>query len=1110
MNIVIPISILVFVLLSGCNVSIEDDAVTVTGLPPIIDSLQTSYLSATTVTVTFNTNENATSEINYADSNYYIANSAYNLTEQVAGYTTAHNITLSNLSPSTTYYYEIVTQDVDSNTTTLGSQSFTTLAPDSATLVISNPTPAQSSVLPAGTTSAVFGVTTNKLADCRYSALASTAFDNMSNVFSSTGMSVHSSTLNGLVSGNTYTYYVRCRDALDNATTSDFPITFSIASGNVTNRPPVLDLIQDIVVTEGDTVTFSPTATDPDIGDSLTYTYSGWMTSSTYTTQSGDAGNHSVTVTVDDGNGGTDSQSVSVQVLATTADITPPLRSSGKPTGTLALGTTETILSLSTDEDSTCKYSDTANTDYAAMPNDFMITGGTTHSTLVSGLANDTTYAYYFRCQDTSGNANNDDHRIRFRVAAETKSFMQAIQDGEAAPVMINGQAWTFRTPPPPPSERTVRTDHPRLVLTPDNLPGIRQKLNDPVYTSLMTAITYRADAGGMLENAFLYQISGDSTRGEAAKQALLNYTGSYGKSIMRGHDSMSDKLGPVLVFDWIWDLLNASEKAQIFANVKDNFNYDHHIVDPIIQANNNGPKTYPWYWNDVYKGFPELYLPALAFAIANEGIDDAWADEVISWAYDEDEPKVLGPYGLNRGSGFLDVLMSVSLETGGTSQLGVDYFGYWVEVVHAVSFWETATGQSIWDRVPLLTQNPRAMLTGRDGVSTPDGVIAGKIGLDPNYRTTSALEYITGVAQGDTAALAKYAVEFYDQSNFNEVYRAILGDMRTTAKSPAELNLPTADYVRGDHTFYSKESWADDAVSLYVRSPYINVGRYVGNEGVFALYKGKTPISPRAKNGKTQPHAGVQSGIWIYDPTATDAKKRPLQNEGTFWAPIIPRSFDAWTTVSNGQYFEKGPDTVEVTADYRAISMEYGDRYLDFVVGRVQRTIIHIPDGTRNFIVVYDYIDDTSDLKTAWSMRLMDAPTINGSTFSTPGTFNATVVSPAGHTLEWLGGEGLEFASPSPERDWYMKLQTHAVPGYSVDYPDYIHKFGLGNLFIQPAGLKDSSIGPFPAQTEYLVVIEVSTGVPVPVTRISDREVSFDQWRVSFNPDGSYQVTRQ
>ena len=62
----------------------------------------------------------------------------------------------------------------------------------------------------------------------------------------------------------------------------------------------MLGPITDITVNEGDVVTLSPTATDAD-GDTLTFSYSGWMSTASYTTNYTDAGTHIVSVTVSDG-----------------------------------------------------------------------------------------------------------------------------------------------------------------------------------------------------------------------------------------------------------------------------------------------------------------------------------------------------------------------------------------------------------------------------------------------------------------------------------------------------------------------------------------------------------------------------------------------------------------------------------------------------------------------------------------------------------------------------------------------------------------------------------------------------------------------------------------
>lgn len=66
------------------------------------------------------------------------------------------------------------------------------------------------------------------------------------------------------------------------------------------NTPPVLIVPEVIEVDEGETVFIEVDAFDPD-GDEVTITFSGWMTSDTYTTNFDDAGTYTVTVTASDG-----------------------------------------------------------------------------------------------------------------------------------------------------------------------------------------------------------------------------------------------------------------------------------------------------------------------------------------------------------------------------------------------------------------------------------------------------------------------------------------------------------------------------------------------------------------------------------------------------------------------------------------------------------------------------------------------------------------------------------------------------------------------------------------------------------------------------------------
>ena len=99
---------------------------------------------------------------------------------------------------------------------------------DTTPPVISNGAP--SGTLSAGTASTVMNVTTDEAATCRYSTTANTTYANMTNTFSTTNSTSHSTTISGLTNGNNYTYYVRCIDAAGNANTASTAIAFGVAS----------------------------------------------------------------------------------------------------------------------------------------------------------------------------------------------------------------------------------------------------------------------------------------------------------------------------------------------------------------------------------------------------------------------------------------------------------------------------------------------------------------------------------------------------------------------------------------------------------------------------------------------------------------------------------------------------------------------------------------------------------------------------------------------------------------------------------------------------------------------------------------------------------------
>lgn len=99
--------------------------------------------------------------------------------------------------------------------------------------------------------------------------------------------------------------------------------------------------------------------------------------------------------------------------------LLPPVRSNGEPTDALPLGSRTANLSLSTDRNCECRYSTVPGVPFEAMTNTFSNTGGTAHSTAVSGLSDYQNYRFYVRSRTGYGVANTDDYVIDFPVGPD-------------------------------------------------------------------------------------------------------------------------------------------------------------------------------------------------------------------------------------------------------------------------------------------------------------------------------------------------------------------------------------------------------------------------------------------------------------------------------------------------------------------------------------------------------------------------------------------------------------------------------------------------------------------------------------------------------------------
>jgi len=367
-----------------------------------------------------------------------------------------HSINIVGLKNGETYEYYIRCRDMAKNKNTedvmvrfsvgtsypfSGSQSYPS-APiaSEAPPVIANLYP--TGILPAATNKTQLSINTNEPAYCRYAKESGIEYNSMAKSFTYDKEKLfHTINIVGLEDNKTYEYYVRCRDMKGNRNTSDVVIRFGI--GGVAHSPSSpASLGQDITppyrydhspdeevpyYTKKTNITLK---TDEKAVCKYYYNVSGIRYGQMKLFSNTNDFFHSTEVTGlsedteykyyvkcadESDNINTDDYLISFEVEPP-EDATPPARTILYPDRDLYYGTTETQLSVQTNEPAYCRYSTESGTPFKSMRKKFTRHDANIHTATVTGLENGIYYSFFVRCKDMEGNANTGDVMIRFRV----------------------------------------------------------------------------------------------------------------------------------------------------------------------------------------------------------------------------------------------------------------------------------------------------------------------------------------------------------------------------------------------------------------------------------------------------------------------------------------------------------------------------------------------------------------------------------------------------------------------------------------------------------------------------------------------------------------------
>ncbi|MFB3095936.1 MAG: hypothetical protein ACE10O_08835, partial [Candidatus Acidiferrales bacterium] len=512
-------------------------------------------------------------------------------------------------------------------------------------------------------------------------------------------------------------------------------------------------------------------------------------------------------------------------------------------------------------------------------------------------------------------------------------------------------------------------------MITKEDLPELRLKLEHPVYQSRMQQLQKLAGKGDMAANALLYLAGYGDQYGQKAKSALLleEWSGGSGDAAgLRGYSA-------VATYDWVFELMTPTEREQAFQNV-------HGMLLATISAGSApGGGGQGFYASGPYGRWPGFFRPWLGLAAKGEGVDDTTVEEILVHAYgDIQDDQHWGMYEPERGKAVLDVLNTIGLDTGGSqagNHINSPTSGYTSMYLKGgplfVFGWDTATGGT--ERVAARCSYARYLahwLTyesnrwryegGRNYSYIPTG-----------YGTSGVIEYLTGVYKDidpDMAALAACLLEVCDinpRGYYNWIVPAlILGDLRVQPKSPEQLGLPTAAYLRGADAFYSMSSWKDDATRVVMNIRYLDTNRYEPSSNTFRISRFGF-LATGSQTGKDIRGAHNHAGIWFYEPEdllnqeeSTYWSGARKQQGTTFWGglqykPKPKRATGARQVAENPAYRAGGPSAVGVHESYRFATSDAARtmKVRLSAVKRYERTLLHLlPVGPdREYVVVHD-----------------------------------------------------------------------------------------------------------------------------------------------------------
>ncbi len=647
----------------------------------------------------------------------------------------------------------------------------------------------------------------------------------------------------------------------------------------------------------------------------------------------------------------------------------------------------------------------------------------------------------------------------------------------EATKIMVNAQETQFDTPSP--TDFQVVDSHPRIMFRKSEIASLKEKLLHPEYKSSLAFLRKDRSAGtGATSAGLLYAIFDDAEAFGRAKNRLLSC--DFRKWNWPYYDNQWVFVW-ACVYDWLSDGLTKAEKEQAWAAFREKASAELNIA--AFEKRGEFQKEFETNHNDAWGKLAAPYEGIVALAIYDDGVADEWA----KWTIDKilkQHRSFCTPWGKH---GMIDWTNLMALDTGGsqaetahTNTAG--YIGFYAgPTMLMTGAWDSATNQDIWSQTNFFRYWPHWNTYDNE---TP--LSASELGL-------GIMEVVAGRFQKidpDMSSLAAWYLDQYGRSETaaNLIPAIIWGDRRIKAKSPGDLEMPKAKFLRGADVCVSRDNWEKTGTIVAMRSRYIDTLRFEGDSGCTWIYRNHEPILVRPRTGKWRDTAANCSGLGFRNPKIKKERLGTKRGAGaTYWGAPPGRVKNASDAANLAGYF---PDCLAKEVHkptYSLFSTQFQQLYLFDGVDFAQRTLVHFPD--RQLVILVDQFEIDPGIEYYSTIRLPVAPQISGQEIIWNDS-SATVLAFDGTQPSWIGGEKEELLAP-----WGKWLGARKYKSGYSSVPEKKRRFGEGTVWTYGQGTNtivtaislDSKVAPKLKQT--------ATGVDVAGIQIrcDKREVNVD-----------------